>query len=138
MPDPKPDITLTKRNPNNWPERLIFLEGAFAEISQNHKEMQEQSRYALISLAESNERLASHMEESKRAHQRMDNQEEMIEELRKGQIEQEKLLISILEKNKQLLDFNLTLKRGAWTVMTGGVVVIFWLFQRWFEKHGGF
>ena len=129
---------LTKRKTVNWPERLITLEGQFLAIQTAYHEAQKSAQYAMMSLAESNERLASHFEDNKRLHVRADGQDEIIEALRTSLAQQEKLLVALLEQNKQLLDFNAGLKRAGWAIVTGGGILIFWLFQKWFEKHGGF
>ena len=131
MPD------LTKRKSINWPERMVTLEIAVTEIRTAWKEMQKEAQYAMVSLAESNEKLANHFEESRRLHQRIDEQNEFIEELRRSFNSQEKLLVALIEQNKQLLDFNTGMKRTGWAILSGGTIFVFWLFQKWFEKHGG-
>jgi len=115
----------------------VTLEIAVTEIRTAWKEMQKEAQYAMVSLAESNEKLANHFEESRRLHQRIDEQNEFIEELRRSFNAQEKLLVALIEQNKQLLDFNTGMKRTGWAILSGGTIFVFWLFQKWFEKHGG-
>jgi len=122
-----------KRNPNNWPERLILLEGQFAQIHQDHQETQQQARQAMISLAESNERLANHFEESKRVHQRMDEHDAIVAELRDEVIRLEKIIIELKMQNQALLDFSCGVKKAGWIVVTGGGVVVWWVIQKWLE-----
>lgn len=124
---------LTKRNPNNWPERLILLEGQFAQIHQDHLETQKQNQYAMISLAESNERLASHFEESKRVHQRMDEHDAIVSELKDEIIRLEKTIIELKLQNQILIDFSCGVKRATWIVASGGAVVVWWFIQKWLE-----
>lgn len=135
--DPHSALILTKRNPVNWPERMLALEFEVATMKESWRETQKESQYAMSSLAASNEKLANHFEDSKRIHARIDGQAEDINELKKALNDQEKLLVAIIEQNKQIVDFNQGLKRAGWAVLTGSTIFVFWLFQKWFEKHGG-
>lgn len=82
----------------------------------------------LLSLAESNERLANHMEESKRVYAR-------IEELEAHCVETKTELRELRTRLAQVAEFQQDLKRIGLMVVTGGVVVLWWIAQKWLE-HG--
>ncbi len=123
----------TKRNPINWPERMIQVEGEVSLLAKFIPEVQQQTQCALASLAESNERWANHFEEAKRIHQRMDEQDVQAEMLRAEIIKLEKALIEVRMQNKQLLEFIGGVKKAGWITVTGGAVVAWWAIQKWLE-----
>lgn len=82
----------------------------------------------LLSLAESNERLANHMEESKRVYAR-------IESLEAHYVEARTDLREIRAQLRQVDGFIQDLKRIGLMAVTGGVVVLWWIVQKWLE-HG--
>ncbi len=82
----------------------------------------------LFSLAEFNERLANHMEESKRFYAR-------IELLEAHCVETQTELRELRTRLAQVTEFQQDLKRIGLMVVTGGVVVLWWIVQHWLE-HG--
>ena len=67
------------------------------------------------------ERIAEHLEESKRVYARIEALEAMVA------VQQEQM--------KTVLEFQGDVKRAFWMVITGGVVVLWWGVQKWIE-HG--
>ena len=84
---------------------------------------------SLLRNAEDNERIAAHLEDSKRVWQRVEKLEDSINEL-------EKSLIELRAHNRQLLEFSAGVKKAGWIVVTCGGVVLWWIIQRWVEQHG--
>lgn len=67
------------------------------------------------------ERIAEHLEESKRVYARIEALEAMVA------VQQEQM--------KALLEFQADVKRAFWMVITGGAVILWWGVQKWIE-HG--
>ncbi len=67
------------------------------------------------------ERIAEHLEESKRVYERIEALESLTA------VQQAHI--------KSMLDFQADVKRVFWMVITGGVVVLWWIVQHWLE-HG--
>lgn len=67
------------------------------------------------------ERIAEHLEESKRLYARIEALEAMVA------VQQEQM--------KAALEFQADVKRAFWMVITGGGVVLWWIVQKWLE-HG--
>lgn len=82
----------------------------------------------LLSLAESNERLANHLEDSKRVYGR-------IEALESHYVETKTELHELRTQLAQVTEFQQDLKRIGLMIVTGGVVVLWWIVQKWLE-HG--
>lgn len=129
MPD------LTKCKTINWPERMVTMELHLTDLQASLKEMQTEARYAMVSLAESNEKLANHFEEAKRVHQRMDEHDAMVSDLREELVRLEKTIIELKMQNQVLIDFSCGVKKAGWIAVTCGGVVVWWVLQKWLE-HG--
>jgi len=97
--------------------------------------MQKESQYALISLAESNEKFANHLEDNKRMHHRMDEHDAIVADLRDEVVRLEKIIIELKLQNQTLIDFSCGVKKAGWIAVTCGGVVVWWVLQRWLE-HG--
>ncbi len=83
---------------------------------------------ALLSLAEFNERLANHMEESKRVYAH-------IELLEAHCVETKTELRELRTRLAQVAEFHQELKRIGLMVVTGGAIVLWWIVQKLLE-HG--
>ncbi len=110
----------------------IHLQDAQADL----KEIKNEIRYAMVSLAESNEKLVNSYSDNKRLHQRVDEQDEAIEELKLTLIQLEKSLLELKLQNQILIDFSSGVKKAGWIVVTCGGAVLWWVIQRWVEQHG--
>ena len=127
---------LTKRKTINWPERIYALELHVTDMQVDLKEIKDEARYAMVSLAESNEKLANSFNDNKRLHQRIDEQDLIIEGMQKTLIQMDKTLLEIQLQNKILIDFSGGVKKAGWIVVTCGGTVLWWIIQRWVETHG--
>lgn len=116
-------------------ERLIRLEGDVEILNQFLPDLQQQNQSSLSSIAEANQRFANHFEESKRIHQRMDEQDRHVEDLRRELVKMEKCLLELKLQITSLLVFTEGVKKVSWVVLTGGGVVLWWFVQKWLE-HG--
>lgn len=67
------------------------------------------------------ERIAEHLEESKRVYARIEALEAMVA------VQQEQM--------KAAMEFQADIKRVFWMVITGGAIVLWWGVQKWIE-HG--
>ena len=67
------------------------------------------------------ERIAEHLEESKRVYARIEALEALVA------VQQEQM--------KTVLEFQADVKRVFWMVVTGGAIVLWWGVQKWIE-HG--
>lgn len=123
------DPTTSRRQTINWPDRINKLEICQADMKALVLSMNEQMQQAMIRNAEANERIASHLEETRRVWDRVDEMEHTIRDL-------EKMLIEIREQHKQLLDFSAGVRKVAWVAVTCGGVILWWIVQRWVESHG--
>ncbi len=112
------------------------MELHLADVQADLKEIKTEVRYAMVSLAESNEKLVNSYSDNKRLHQRVDNQDEVIEELRNTIMQLEKTLIELKIQNQVLIDFSSGVKKAGWVVVTCGGAVLWWVIQRWIEQHG--
>jgi chromosome segregation ATPase len=127
---------LTKRKTVNWPERMVTMELRLTDLQADLKEIKDEARYAMVSLAESNEKFANHLEDNKRLHQRMDEQDAQTTALRGDINRLEKSLLEVQLQNKILIDFSGGVRKAGWVVVTCGGAVLWWIIQRWVEQHG--
>lgn len=127
---------LTKRKTINWPERMVTMELHLTDLQADLKEIKEEARYAMVSLASSNEKFANHIEDNKRIHQRMDEQDAQNKALREDINRLEKALLEVQMQNKILIDFSSGVRKAGWIVVTCGGAVLWWIIQRWVESHG--
>jgi chromosome segregation ATPase len=119
----------TRRPVINWPERISKLEICQGDLKEMIVAMNETMQQAMFRNAESNERIAAHLEQSRRIWDRVDELEHTINEL-------DKALIELRAQNRQLLDFSAGIKKAGWIFITCGGVVLWWIIQRWVEQHG--
>lgn len=127
---------LSKRKVVNWPERMVTIELHLTDVQADLKEIKNEARYAMVSLAESNEKFANHLEDNKRLHQRMDEQDAQTSALREDIIRLEKSMLEVQLQNKILIDFSAGVRKAGWIVVTCGGAVLWWIIQRWVENHG--
>lgn len=114
-------------------ERLVRLESDMDILNQFLPDLQQQNQSALTSIAEVNQRFVSHFEESKRLHQRMDEQDRHVENLRHELVRMEKVLLELKLQNQALLDFTGGVKKAGWIAVTAGGVILWWAVQKWLE-----
>lgn len=127
---------LSQRKTINWPERMVTMELHLVELQDSFREIRKESQVAMVRMAEANERLANHFEDSKRLHQRIDEHDAQKEDLRNGMHRLEKCLLEVQLQNKILIDFSSGIKRAGFIVVTCGGAVLWWIIQRWVENHG--
>lgn len=144
-----PAESLVKRNALDCPGRIAKLE--VSQISQERfskveakldqfcellLKVSETAQDTSLRNANANERIAAHFEESKRVYQLIEEQGNRINE--QG-VMIHKLNESIIElriQNKQMADFTSGIIKVAWMVATGGVIVVWWVIQKWLEQAG--
>ena len=119
----------TRRPAINWPERIAKLEMCQSDLKELIVAMNEMAQQVMLRNAEANERIAAHLEESRRVWNRVDELEDALNEL-------EKTLIELRAQNQQLLEFSAGIKKAVWIFVTCGGVVLWWIIQRWIEQHG--
>ncbi len=127
MPDFDQEPT-TRRPVINWPERIAKLEICQSDLKDLIVSMNETMQQVMLRNAEANERIAAHLEESRRVWNRVDELEDAINEL-------DKSLIELRAQNRQLLEFSAGIKKVGWVFITCGGVVLWWIIQRWIEQH---
>lgn len=113
----------------NWPERIASLEIGQNDLKVLMLAMNEKIQQAMIRNAEASERIAAHLEQSKRVWNRVDELENTIREL-------EKVLVEIREQHRHMQEFTAGVKRVAWIAVTCGGVILWWIIQRWVDQHG--
>ena len=121
-------LTLSKRGTINWPERLTRLEVQVGEFREWMRALQEQHQLEVARYAEAMERIANHLEDSKRVYTRIETTEARVTELQSD-------LREIHERLRHAEDFIKDAKRIVLMVVTGGAVVLWWVIQKWLE-HG--
>lgn len=132
----EPEKEPTTRRPIiNWPERITRLEAKMDQICEFMIPMQEQIQQALGKNAQSNERIANHMEESKRVWDRMGELEDLLADQAKALTRMSEAIIELKEQQKQSLDFINSVKRGVGVLALSLIGAMGWLFQKWIE-HG--
>ena len=119
----------TRRPAINWPERIAKLEMCQSDLKELIVAMNEMAQQVMLRNAEANERIAAHLEESRRVWNRVDELEDALNEL-------EKTLIELRAQNQQLLKFSANIKKAIWIFVTCDGVVLWWIIQRWIEQHG--
>lgn len=119
---------------NDLVERLIRVERDVLMLNRFFPDMQKQAASSLASIAESNQRMAVHMEETKRQHERMDIQDENILTIKNETILIEKSVAELKNQTQILIDFTQGLKRFGWIVTTSVLGIIIWAVQRWMES----
>lgn len=127
MADDDP-LTLTKRPTVNYPERITRLEVQVSEFREWMRAIQEQHQTEVTRYAEAIERIANHMEDSKRVYVRIEATEARV-------TEQQSDLRELREQMRQAEEFRKEAKRMVLMVVTGGAVVLWWAVQKWLE-HG--
>lgn len=113
------------------------MELHLTDLQADLKEIKEEARYAMVSLASLNEKFANHIEDNKRLHQRMDEQDAQNAALREDINRLEKSLLEVQMQNKILIDFSAGVRKAGWIVVTCGGAVLWWIIQRWVDSHGG-
>lgn len=121
-------LTLSKRAAINWPERLTRLEVQVGEFRDWMQSLQEQHQIEVARYAEAMERIANHLEDSKRVYTRIEATEARV-------VGQQADLRELREQMRQAEEFRKDAKRMILMVATGGVVVLWWVIQKWLE-HG--
>lgn len=121
-------LTLSKRPTVNYPERITRLEVQVSEFREWMRAIQEQHQIEVARYAEAMERIANHLEDSKRVYFRIEAMEVRV-------TEQQAELREIKTQLIQTAEFQKEVKRGFFLVVTGGAVVLWWVIQKWLE-HG--
>jgi uncharacterized membrane protein YdbT with pleckstrin-like domain len=119
---------------NDLVERVIRVERDVLLLNRFFPDMQKQAQTALTSIADSNQRMAVHMEESKRQYERMDAQDDSVSEIKRDVILIERNVMDLKMQSQQLVDFTQGLKRFGWIVTTSILAVAVWAVQRWMES----
>jgi len=115
-------LTLSKRGTINWPERLTRLEVQVSEFREWMQSLQEQHQIEVARYAEAMERIANHLEDSKRVYSRIEASEARL-------VEQQAELREIKAQLANAIEFQKDV------AVTGGAVVLWWVVQKWLE-HG--
>lgn len=117
-------------------ERFSKVEAKLDQFCELLLKVSETAQDTSLRNANANERIASHFEESKRVYQlieeqgnRIDEQENIIHKLNEA-------IIELRIQNKQMSDFTSGVTKVAWMVATGGVIVVWWVVQKWLEGAG--
>lgn len=121
-------LTLSKRGTINWPERITRLEVQVSEFREWMQSLQEQHQIEVARYAEAMERVANHLEDGKRVYTRIEASEARL-------VEQQAELREIKAQFEHVIEFQKDVKRITLMVVTGGVVVLWWVIQKWLE-HG--
>lgn len=138
--------SLTKRNSAasaDWPGRIARLEAnqidpvRFAQIEAKLNQFceliiknNEANQQSAIRNAEANERIASHLEETKRVWEIVDSQDSRLLVL-------EKSFIELRAQHNNLNDFMSGVRKTAWIGITCGGALLWWIVRRYFEHMDG-
>lgn len=124
--------TASEISPDHF-ERLITLENDMERLNQCLPEMQQHQQSVMTSLAETSQRFIAHIEENKRMHQRMDEQDAHIAEMRRELLRIEKSLIELKAQLSTIIEFTAGIKRAAWISVSVFGVLLWWFVQKWLE-----
>lgn len=138
--------SLTKRSSAasaDWAGRIARLEAnqidhvKFAQIEAKLNQFceliiknNEANQQSAIRNAEANERIASHLEETKRVWEIVDNQDSRLLVL-------EKSFIELKSQHNNLNDFMAGVRKAAWIGITCGGALLWWVVRRYFEHMDG-
>jgi len=115
-------------------ERIVRVERDVLLLNRFFPDMQKQAAVALSSIADSNQRMAVHMEESKRQYERMDVQDSNIMAVKNETILIERTVAELKIQSQILIDFTQGLRRFGWIVTTSALAIAVWAVQRWVES----
>ena len=118
---------LVKRSPADQ-NRIARLEAKLDQLSELVSRNNEDNHRAAIRNADTNGRIASHFEDSKRALDMVNAQGERLVAI-------EKAIVEINAKNQSLNEFVGGVRKAAWIGVTCGGILLWWIVQRYLE-HG--
>ena len=110
------------------PDRFSRIEAKlnqFCDVFFKNNEVNQQSNIRNI---KTNERIAAHLEDSRRVWER-------VEELQNNFQFLEKTLIEIKEQHRQMQNFLTDIKKAAWIAVTCGGIILWWIIQKWVDSH---
>jgi hypothetical protein len=119
--------SLVKRSPADQ-NRIARLEAKLDQLSELVSRNNEDNQRAAIRSADTNGRIASHFEDSKRVLDVVNAQGERL-------IAIEKAIVEINAKNQNLNEFVGGVRKAAWIGVTCGGILLWWILQRYLE-HG--
>ena len=117
-------------------ERIICVERDVLLLNRVFPEMQKQAVVVLASIADSNQKMAVHMEETKRQQDRMNMQDENNVIVKNEIVLIERNVTELKTQSQALIDFTQMLRRFGWIVTTSILAVAVWAVQRWVEHLG--
>jgi len=118
---------LVKRSPADQ-NRIARLEAKLDQLSELVSRNNEDNQRAAIRNADTNGRIASHFEDSKRVLDMVNAQGERLVAI-------EKAIVEINAKNQSLNEFVGGVRKAAWIGVTCGGILLWWILQRYLE-HG--
>lgn len=116
-----------KRSPTDQ-RRIERLEAKLDHLSELVLKNNADSQQAAIRSADTNGRIASHFEDSKRVLDVVNAQGERL-------LSVEKEIVEINAKNKGINEFVGGVRKAAWIGVTCGGILLWWILQRYLE-HG--
>ncbi len=119
--------SLVKRSPTDQ-RRIERLEAKLDHLSELVLKNNADSQQAAIRSADTNGRIASHLEDSKRVLDVVNVQGERLLAI-------EKAIVEINAKNQNLNEFVGGVRKAAWIGVTCGGILLWWILQRYLE-HG--
>lgn len=119
--------SLVKRSPTDQ-RRIERLEAKLDHLSELVLKNNADSQQAAIRSADTNGRIASHFEDSKRVLDVVNAQGERL-------LSVEKEIVEINAKNKGINEFVGGVRKAAWIGVTCGGILLWWILQRYLE-HG--
>lgn len=117
-------------------ERFSRVEAKLDQFCELLLKVSETAQDTNLRNASANERIANHFEESKRVYQILEEQGNRISEQDVVIHKLNEAIIELRIQNKQMADFTSGVTKVAWMVATGGVVIVWWVVQKWLEQAG--
>ena len=112
------------------PVRFAQIEAKLNQFSELLIKSNEAGQHSAIRSAEANERIASHLEETRRVWLMVDEQDSRLQAL-------EKAFIELRAQNTNLSEFMGGVRKAAWIGITCGGILLWWIVQRYLEHGAG-
>lgn len=118
----------------NLLEKIIRVEWDIVLLNHLFPDAQKQIQRTLDSLAESNQKMTVHFEQTKRYYERLDELENLFKCIQNKFVEIDSAILDIRLQLKELNTFSETIKRFTWIVITSFLGICIWFTQKWIKR----